>query len=127
MPLRRVEPDFRECPDVFRKPDEHRHQQQTKQQRHRAADVPGLEMDSGAAEQPRGSGKQQPAQIDDEMMGEEVEIDRSAQRDQAAPPRMVRKAEIEQAPGAAEIAADAGIHEAREQRHAADAEKLGSG
>src|SRR5947207_11699280 len=80
-------------------------------------------MDRGAAEQPRGRGKQQPAQVDREMMGEEVEIDRSAERDQAPPPRMVRKPEIEQPTGAAEIAADAGIHEAGEQRHAADAEE----
>src|SRR5829696_3569713 len=86
--------------------------------------VPYLEMDGGTAEQPCGDGKQQPAQIDHEMMAEEVEVDRNAERDQAPSPRMVRKSEIEQPPGAAEIAADAGIHEAGEQRHAADAEEI---
>jgi hypothetical protein len=34
----------------------------------------------------------------------------------------MREAEVEQAPGAGDVGADGGIHEAREQRHAADAQ-----
>ena len=56
---------------------------QAEQKRHRATIVPDFELDRGAAEQPRSRSKQKPAQIDHEMMGEEVEIGRNAQRDQA--------------------------------------------
>jgi len=58
-------------------------------------------------------------------MAEEVDIDRDAEDDQAEAARMLREAEIEQSPAAADVAADAGIHEAREQRHAADMEDAG--
>ena len=37
----------------------------------------------------------------------------------------VSKAEVEQAPAACDVAADRGVHEAREQRHAADAKDRG--
>ena len=37
---------------------------------------------------------------------------------------MIGEAEIEQPPGATDVAADAGIHEAGEQRHARDPEEI---
>ena len=57
-------------------------------------------------------------------MAEEIDVDRDAEHGQAEAPRMMGKLEIEQPPRAAEIAADAGIHEAGEQRHAADPEEI---
>jgi len=56
------------------------------------------------------------------MMREEIDVDRDAEHDQRPCRRMRLELEMEQRPGAAEIAADAGIHEAGEQRHAADAQ-----
>ena len=69
--------------------------------------VPNPEIDAGAEEQPTGPCEQQPAQIRHEVVAEEIDVDRDAERGQAEAPRMMGKLEIEQPPGAAEIAADA--------------------
>src|SRR5207253_10570300 len=86
--------------------------------------VPNPEIDAGAEEQPAGKSEQQPAQVRHEVVAEEIDVDRDAEHGQAEAPRMMRELEIEQPPRAAEIAADAGIHEAGEQRHATDAEEI---
>ena len=120
MRLLRIEPDPRESADVLRQPDEQRHQDKPEQQRHRAMHAPDLEMDRGEREQQRGPAEQQQPAVEPIVVGEEVEIDRCTQTDQPAPRRMAGEAEIEQPPDAAEIAADARIHEAGKQRHATD-------
>src|SRR6202035_5669793 len=122
--LRRVKPGSGKGADVFRKPDEQRHQHETEKKRHRAIDFPDLEIDRGTAEHQRGCRKQQPAEIQTEMVDEEIGIDRDTERDETAARRMVRKTKIEQAPGAADVAADAGIHEAGKQRHAGNAKEI---
>src|SRR5439155_1867453 len=86
--------------------------------------VPNPEIDAGAEEQPAGKSEQQPAQVRHEVVAEEIDVDRDAEHGQAEAPRMIGKLEIEQPPRAAEITADAGIHEAGEQRHATDAEGI---
>ena len=56
------------------------------------------------------------------MVREEIDVDRERQEIDRPQRRMVGEAEIEQPPGARDVAADRGIHEAGEQRHAGDVE-----
>ena len=56
------------------------------------------------------------------MVREEIGVDRQPQEIDRPQRRMVREAEIEQPPGARDIAANRGIHEAGKQRHAGDVE-----
>src|SRR5437899_11234265 len=58
------------------------------------------------------------------MVGKEIDVDRNAQQDQAKSRGVMVEVKIEQAPGTAEIAADAGVHEASEQGYAADPEEI---
>ena len=122
--LVRIAPHAPEGADVFGQPDEEADQHETQQQGHAAVAVERAEHHGGARVQAQRAGGQIPAVVADVVVGEEVGVDQ--QRDQHRHPvrRMVADAQVEQAPGLDDVAADGRVHEAGKQRHA---EHLGVG
>src|SRR5271165_3866805 len=114
--LVRMQPGRAERADVLAQPDEQRHQAQAEQERHAAPPAPDAVVDAGAPEQHAGGREQQPPRVRQIVMREEIDVDRQTQRSQRGQARVVREAEIHQPPDPREIAADARVHEAGEQR-----------
>src|SRR3546814_7664727 len=75
------------------------------------------------SEQQRGRREQEPANIGQPVMCEEIDVDRGGERIAGPHRRVARIAKVENAPDARDIAADCGIHEAREEWHRADVEQ----
>src|SRR3546814_7510980 len=92
-------------------------------QRHAAVDVERAEPDLTTPEQQRGRREQEPANIGQPVMCEEIDVDRGGERIAGPHRRVARIAKVENAPDARDIAADCGIHEAREEWHRADVEQ----
>src|SRR5699024_4516407 len=61
-------------------------------------------------------------QVEDEMVGEEVDVDDGGDDRRQPPRRIMREAEVEEAMDADEVGADGGVGESREQGHGTDVE-----
>src|SRR3546814_3671442 len=117
-----IGPRAREGADILGQPDEQRDKAPADEERHAAMEMERSEPDLTAPEQQRGRREEKPADIVQPVMREEVDVDRGGQRIAGPDGRIARIAEIEDAPDARDIAADCGIHEAREEWHRADVE-----
>ena len=117
--LARVLPRPQERRGVLGDPEEEADEHERQRERHGVAPRTDGEPDRGPCrdrQQQHGEGQ---AQVRDHVLGEEVGVD--ACRHQAGPPGPVaRDAEVEAAPGLADVAADRGVHEAAVERYAAD-------
>src|SRR3546814_12934953 len=111
-----IGPRARESADIFGEPDEQRDQTPADEQRHAAVDVERAEPDLTTPEQQRGRREQEPANIGQPVMCEEIDVDRGGERIAGPHRRVARIAKVENAPDERDIAADCGIHEADRKR-----------
>ncbi|MCY1555408.1 hypothetical protein D9M68_920720 [compost metagenome] len=67
--------------------------------------------------------EEQPAEIEDEMVAEEIDVDGQSQQHGGPDRGIAGEGNVEDALDAGHIGADTGIHEAGKQRHAAETEQ----
>ena len=77
-------------------------------------------MDGASPQGDEETGGDHPAQVDDGVMGEEVEVGGHGQQTHRPPPK-ASHVQVEAPEGLADVGADGGVHESGEDRHPADA------
>ena len=112
-----VDPGAEESGDVLGDPDEEADQHEGQRHGHPVAALERGEVHAAVAELPEQDGDQQPAPVADEMVGEEVGVDRQCQRQRDTMLRVSGQAQLELPPGLGHVTGNRRVHETGIQRH----------
>lgn len=122
--LIRVAPGVEECRRVLGHPQEEADEDEGERRRHPVAVSPDRESNLRAVQGDEERHRDRPAQIDDVVVGEEVRVDREGEGAHRPPAETV-DVQVEAPEGLADVGADRGVHEAREDRHSPEAHDPG--
>ena len=114
-----VAPGAQRRGQVLRQPEESPNEDEGRRRRHPVALPADSEVDGASPQGDEETGCDDPAQVDDDVVGEEVEVGGHGQQTHRPPPKAAH-VQVEAPEGLADVGADRGVHEAGEDRHPAD-------
>ena len=115
-----VAPGAQRRGQVLRQPEEAPDEDEGHRRRHPVAVPTDSEVDGASPQGDEETGRDHPAQVDDDVMGEEVEVGGHGQQTHRPPPKAAH-VQVEAPEGLTDVGADGGVHESGEDRHPADA------